>query len=106
MKKKIILHLVGAGIVFVTLLISFYIIQSVQLKTLLPLKYYFVLLGNTVYLNNMIHYNVYIPVINLGAFIDIILFYIFLKFKQYDITRGIGIGILALIIIFVLIRYF
>ena len=110
--KNILLLLAGIGIVAFTTVLVFFLFHYFKFYYSefsiykCPYKIY---LGYAFtvhdYLHKVFSTNLYIVLTNIIAFSNIIIFYIMLRLKQYQIARGIIFSILAMIITFVLIRY-
>ena len=110
--KSILLTLSGVLIVVFTTILVFFLFHYFKFyytdfnHCKCPYKIYAVYYFNLKdYLKFVFSTNFYIVLANIIGFANIILFYILLRLKQYQIARGIIFSILALIITFVLIRF-
>ena len=110
--KNILLILAGVAIVAFTMVLVFFLFHYFKFyytdfnQCRCPYKIYAVYYFNLKdYLKFVFSNNFYIVLTNIIAFSNIIVFYIMLRIKQYQIARGIIFSILAMIITFVLIRF-
>jgi hypothetical protein len=110
--RGILLTLAGVGIVVFTTILVFFLFHYFKFyftdynTCRCPYRIYAVYYFNIKdYLKFVFSNNFYILLTNIIAFLNIILFYILLKMKQFHLARGIIFSLLALIITFLLIRF-